>query len=634
MPVDSSLKILLVEDAATMRKMEARILNQIGFTAIVEAADGEAALALLETEEGISLIISDWAMPNLDGYELLQRVRADGRFAAIPFLMATCHGDKEYVAKAMAGGASGVVAKPFTPDELRILVDEVFGAAPRQAAPQEQTPRVSAEGRVRLRMAHIQITDHLALGVLRHQVRSEGLQPRRFDLETMCLPGWNPVQKALEQGEVDGAFILAPAAMDLFSYGVDIRLVLFAHRNGSICVRSKAEKYVKPYQQFFKHKTFLVPHKMSIHNMLGHMYFTRMGLRPGVAGSEAVNVLFDVVPPVGMPEFLAQNADTSGFMVAEPIGSRAVAAGIAERQFLSSEIWADHPCCVVVFRREFIDSCPEAVQEFTEMLVAAGRSIREDIPRSAAIAVDFLDPQQKLGLSADLLQSVLSDPQGIRTDDLYPSVADLETIQSYMQDEMGIGRRIDLGRFVDPRFADVACKGRGGKVEKRGPDLAGLAEDKALTGREGKYLVFDLGRERYGIGILDVREIVGLSEINRVPGMPACYRGVIKLRERVIPVLDMRSKVGQQEIEYNDRTCIIIVEVSGRKGSTLQGVIVDAVSEVAMIKEEQVEDAPAFGEVDTSCILGMAKLSNGVVILLDIDRLLHASETVALAGVA
>ncbi|MHB8151346.1 MAG: ABC transporter substrate-binding protein, partial [Desulfobulbia bacterium] len=372
MALDPQMKILLVEDAGTMRKMEARILGQVGFTNIVEAKDGNDAMAKLGAEPDIALVISDWSMPNCDGYQLLQWMREHDAFKNLPFLMATGHGDKAYVAKAKEAGANGVVAKPFTPDELKVLIDEIFGLKQAPAPKKEEGPKMSAEGKVHLKMAHIQITDHLALGVLKHQVASGQKNPLHFSLDTLCMPGWNPVQSALENGAVDGAFILAPMAMDLFSYGVPIKLVLFAHRNGSICVRNKTGKYAKPYQQFFKHKTFYIPHKMSIHNMLAHMYFTQMGLRPGVAGKEAVNVLFDVVPPVAMPEFLKDNAEASGFLVAEPIGSRAITAGIAERQFLSSEVWQDHPCCVVVFREEILSKYPEAVQEFTTMLVEAG----------------------------------------------------------------------------------------------------------------------------------------------------------------------------------------------------------------------------------------------------------------------
>ena len=641
MAIDPQMKILLVEDAGTMRKMEARILNQVGFTNIVEAVDGNDAIEKLKAQSDIALIISDWSMPNMDGYELVQWMRQDSTFREIPFIMATGHGDKAYVAKAKDGGANGVVAKPFTADELKLLIDEIFGVAKAPGVKVDQGPKVSAEGKVNLKMAHIQITDHLALGVLKDMVDTGKKNPENFSLETQCMAGWNPVQNALEKGDVDGAFILAPMAMDLYSYDVPIRLVLFAHRNGSICVRNKAGKYNKPYQQFFKHKTFYIPHKMSIHNMLSHMYFTKMGLRPGVAGREAVNVLFDVVPPIAMPEFMKENPESCGFMVAEPIGSRAIAAGIAEQQFVSSEIWQDHPCCVVVFREEIISKYPEALQEFTNMLVEAGIFIKNNIDQAADIAVSFFDPEGKIGLEAELLKKVLSDPMGITTDNLYPVIEDLETIQDYMTSKMEIGRRIDLHGFVDTSFADIACKdikAAGLAVAKsaegkRGAQKLGLDQVESLSTREGKYLIFTLGEERYGLGILDVREIIGLMEIHELPQMPPFFRGVVNLREKVIPVMDMRSKFGMEEGQYNERTCIIIVEVSGKTGSQLMGVVVDSVSEVTFIKEEEVEDAPSFGgKVDTECLQGMAKLEEGVTILLDIDRLMSTQDMMQFDG--
>lgn len=629
MAVDPGIKILLVEDAGTMRKMEVRILNQLGFHNIVEAKDGNDAIEKIEASLNIDLVISDWAMPGMDGHELLCWIRGHEQFKDLPFLMATGHGDKAYVATAMESGANGVVAKPFSPDELRALMEKAFGMAAPVESAAEARPEISSEGKVHLRMAHIQITDHLTLGVLKHMIESGEKTPEHFELETLCMPSWNPVQEALENGSVAGAFILAPAAMDLFSYGAPIKLVLFAHRNGSIMVRNKSGKYTKPYQQFFKHKSFFIPHKMSIHNMLAHMYFTQMGLRPGVAGNEAVNVLFDVVPPVQMPNFLAENPDACGFMVAEPIGSRAIAGGIAEKQILSSELWENHPCCVVVFREEFIENHEDAVQEFVNLIVEAGIFIRKDVDKAAQIAVSFLDPKKELGLKKGLIKDVLSDPKGIRTDDLYPVVEDLETIQAYMVEKMGIGRRIDLESFVTHRFADAAMET--GRSKPAAVQSSTLAASETRRTREGKYLIFNLGEERYGLGILDVREIIGLVPITKMPRMPDAFKGVINLRGKVIPVLDMRVKFGMEEKAYTPRTCIVISEVSGLSGSTLVGGIVDSVAEVFQIKETDIEDSPNFGgDYSSDYILGMAKTEKGVIILLEIDRILQTREVIQL----
>jgi chemotaxis signal transduction protein len=337
-----------------------------------------------------------------------------------------------------------------------------------------------------------------------------------------------------------------------------------------------------------------------------------------------------------MPNFLKENDDACGFMVAEPIGSRAIAAGVAERQVLSSEMWENHPCCVVVFREDFVRDYEDAVQEFVNHLVEAGRFIREDVDTAAQIAVSFLDPKKELGLQKGLLKNVLSDPKGIRTDDMYPVKGDLEVIQDYMVGKMGVGRSIDLDTFVETRFADAAADAGLTKAAAvgavAGAGAASLAVAESKRTREGKYLIFNLGNERYGIGILDVREIIGMMSITKMPQMPDAFKGVINLRGRVIPVLDMRVKFGMEELEYTPRTCIIISEVSGLSGSTLVGGIVDSVSEVFQIKEADVEDSPNFGgNFSDDFILGMAKTEKGVIILLEIDRILQARDVVQLA---
>jgi len=656
MALDSDIKVLLVEDAATMRKMEVKILKQLGYNQVIEALDGSDAVAKLAADDDIRLVISDWNMPQKDGYALLQHIRADAKRESLPFIMATGQGDKQYVAKAMQAGANAVVAKPFTPEDLKTQIEAALGLQSAPAASPAARPHIDAAGRVHLKIAHIQITDHLTLGVMQHFIASGKHKPRAFVLETACMSGWNPVQSALENGTVNAAFILAPAAMDLFNYGVPIRLLMLTHRNGSICVRSRAEAYRKPYQQFFKHKSFYIPHKMSIHNMLAHMYFSRMGLKPGMAGSASVNVLFDVAPPVKMPAFLAENPKSAGFMVAEPIGSGAVQSGIAERQFLSSEIWNNHPCCVAVFREEFIARHPEAVQEFCTLLAEAGQFIAHQPDQSAQIAVDFLDPQKQLGLTEKTLKNVLTDPLGIRTDNLYPTLADLDAIQQYMASEMGVGSCIDLHQFVDLRFADAAFKVLGLSVPaetERPPALAGekdairtpgrigtqtgrFAESesgalKEMAGIEGKYLTFSLADERYGITIMDVREIIGMLRIRALPQLPEYIKGVINLREKVIPIVDLRLKFGMPASEYTDRTAIIIVEVSSIAGSTLMGVVVDTVWDVADIKANEVADVPSLGaDVDVNCITGTAKKNDTVIMLLDIDRVLNDA---AAAGV-
>ncbi len=154
---------------------------------------------------------------------------------------------------------------------------------------------------------------------------------------------------------------------------------------------------------------------------------------------------------------------------------------------------------------------------------------------------------------------------------------------------------------------------------------------KAMTIKTGKYLTFTLNEEEYGIGILKVKEIIGMMSITSVPRTPEFVKGVINLRGKVIPVMDLRLKFSMGEIPYTDRTCIIVVEIDSQDSTVLIGIVVDAVSEVLNIAEDEIEEAPAFGSrLDTDYILGMAKMEGGVKILLDIDKVLSAKEIEAL----
>jgi len=150
---------------------------------------------------------------------------------------------------------------------------------------------------------------------------------------------------------------------------------------------------------------------------------------------------------------------------------------------------------------------------------------------------------------------------------------------------------------------------------------------KVMAEREGKYLTFTLAEEEYGIGILKIKEIIGMMPITTVPQTPEFVKGVINLRGKVIPVIDLRLRFGIAEIDYTERTCIIVVEISGQAGTVLIGIVVDSVSEVLNVKGDDIEDTPTFGtKLDTEYILGMAKMEGGVKILLDIDRVLNAEE--------
>jgi len=149
--------------------------------------------------------------------------------------------------------------------------------------------------------------------------------------------------------------------------------------------------------------------------------------------------------------------------------------------------------------------------------------------------------------------------------------------------------------------------------------------DAAASG--GKFLTFFLAGEEYGIAILKVHEIIGMMAITSVPRTPEFIRGVINLRGKVIPIIDLRLKFGMPAQDQTAETCIIVVHVEGIE----IGIVVDRVSEVLNIPGESIEDVPSFGaDVSTDYILGIGKSQGKVKILLDIDRVLSNPEVAAI----
>jgi purine-binding chemotaxis protein CheW len=185
--------------------------------------------------------------------------------------------------------------------------------------------------------------------------------------------------------------------------------------------------------------------------------------------------------------------------------------------------------------------------------------------------------------------------------------------------------------------------GEGGLPKQEGNERNTSAAEKKETGssaadqRVGKYLTFLLGREEFAIRVLKVREIMGIQDITAVPQTPGYVKGVINLRGKVIPVVDLRLKFCLPEMEYTQRTCIIVVRVQAGNISLLTGIVVDEVSEVLNLAAGDIEDTPDFGDGTgsaTSYLLGMAKVKGKVKILLDIDRVLSNQEVHGLNAMA
>lgn len=154
-------------------------------------------------------------------------------------------------------------------------------------------------------------------------------------------------------------------------------------------------------------------------------------------------------------------------------------------------------------------------------------------------------------------------------------------------------------------------------------NMENAVSEEAVLQLGGKYLTFQLSGEGYGIEILKVREIFGMQQITSVPGVPEYVKGVINLRGRIIPVIDLRLKFGFDEAEYDKETCIIVVSIE----DVLVGIIVDTVSEVVDIPTDDIEQSPSFGaNTPTEYLLGMGKVKERVIILLNVEQVFSEQE--------
>lgn len=299
-----------------------------------------------------------------------------------------------------------------------------------------------------IKIGHIRITDHLVLGVTKDRFDKREESFDHVKLEPKCFVGWNPLAKALEDGDIDGAFILAPLAMELFHSGVKMRLIGFGHRSGSVIIKNKLA-HIETIEDF-KGKIVLIPHTLSVHNII----FTRLLEEKGLSVGLGKDVKLEVVAPSQIPQIMRwdKNGSIGGFIVAEPFGSQVVIDDMGEEFALSKDIWPDHPCCVIVIRDEVLQSNPDGVQELMNSFVKSGQYIESHKPEAAKIGANFLKQ------NVAVIERVLTEPYDrITTGRMYPTLDELETMQSYLTEKRQfMSGKVDLEKFVTTEFADTS----------------------------------------------------------------------------------------------------------------------------------------------------------------------------------
>ena len=297
-----------------------------------------------------------------------------------------------------------------------------------------------------IKIGHLQITDHFVLGITKDKLEKGEEKFQYLNLETQNFMGWNPLKQALKDGGIDAAFILAPLAMDMYSAGAKLSLVLLGHKDGSVIIKSKKAN-IKTIEDF-KGKTVLIPHYLSIHHLIFDKLLREKGLTVGIGK----DVTFEVVAPSEIPEIISwdEEGNIGGFIVAEPYASQVVMAGDGEEFALSKDIWPKHPCCILVMKDEIISNNPDAVQELVNSFVKSGKFIEANVDAAAEIGSKFLNQK------AEVIKRVLSKKH-VSTAELFPTLEPLEQMQKYLTETIPVmTSKINLEKFVKTEFAKEA----------------------------------------------------------------------------------------------------------------------------------------------------------------------------------
>ena len=307
-----------------------------------------------------------------------------------------------------------------------------------------------------IRIGHLNIVDHLILGVA---VSSSGLPgAEQVDIRPVPTKTWGPLCRGLETGELDGALINIPLAMDLFGAGLDIVLVMFSHRGGSRLVGRN--DMARPGD--FAGKSLLIPHRLSVQHLLMHKFMTdqNLTLDHGSRSLPEGAIMAEAVPMALMPEMAADDPRNliAGFISSDPFGSLAVELGTMKPFLTSQELWKDHPCCGLVIHRRHLDT-PDAVSGLVRMMFGAAAILDTELASAdgpgteiLSCAAAFLDQPHTCTRQALTRSGVTYKPEL-----LIPAKGPLDIIQQYMVSPMGLlSAPVCLDDFIFPHFAQNA----------------------------------------------------------------------------------------------------------------------------------------------------------------------------------
>ena len=300
-----------------------------------------------------------------------------------------------------------------------------------------------------IRVGCLRIAEHFIAGVTQARSEKQDIGFSSFKMQLDILNATEQVADLLLKGEIDGAFLPLPFAMDLFRTGSEIKLLLFVHRRGSVFVKNRAA-CIKRIEDF-KNKVILTPCLLSVQNMLLHKMFSSAGLKLGQAKDNNADVLMEVVPSNIVAEIIENDSDNDigGFVAPEPFGIMAINTENCIEVFKFDSLWADYPNSVFVLKESVIQNTPEYVIELVNAFTEAGRIIDQGNDDCLISYAETFFKQEH-----EIVKSLFLKIKGMYAPvKLFPDYPVAEIVQNYMVDHAGLMlKKIDIEQFIDTSF--------------------------------------------------------------------------------------------------------------------------------------------------------------------------------------
>ena len=308
-----------------------------------------------------------------------------------------------------------------------------------------------------IRIGCLSITEHFIAGVTQERLEKKDVEFSNFAMHLVVMNAFEQISDRLLKGEIDGAFLPLPVAMELFRTGLKIRLLLFANRGGSVFIKNNYASI--KHMEDFKNKTILTPCLLSVQNMLLHKMFFSTGLKLGNSRDNKADVLLEVVPSNIAAEVVENDSDNDigGFVAPALFGLQAIKAGNCKEVCKFESLWQDYPDNVFVLKDSILNNNREYVQELVSAFIEAGEIIdKSDYDYLAPYAEAFLMKDNNFTIDHEIVHDLFIRIKGMfASEKLSPDYSVMEIVQDYMVDQFGfMAEKIDIRKFIDTSFTE------------------------------------------------------------------------------------------------------------------------------------------------------------------------------------